>query len=353
MINKNPEQGFKALETENTVEINEHILSGINYLEELLSSEDFLNDYKNTSANKEEKELEKIEKLIQAEANQLLKYKKLLAEEKAFKALQTEKPGEFANINAAKKALRQDWGMLVNQKQQELEQTNETVQINGRDYHYNEAEEMILKELNEKYSNQKQLAQEKIDEAKNTARKELSNLKSSLENNKNNPNFLKALDVWGMSPDSKGARGKEGQGFHAGIAHFFEYRRGKDKLGRFNTAPTLENFVAFSNFLQNIIQNPNQETNPIIKNAVYITDELGQSRLMCHTEQEGLEMFVNAFQKPNDRSRIITAVSPYTDKQFQKDVEKELNPSDVVKLNELGAIRKQKSIDEYSWDSSK
>jgi len=353
MINKNPEQGFHTSETENTEEINEHCLSGIKYLEDLLSSEDFLNDYQTASANKEEKELEKIEKLIQAEANQLLKYKKIIAEEKAFEALQTEKPGEFANVNAAKKALRQDWGKLVNQKQQELEQTNETVQINGHNYPYNEAEEMILKELNENHQTEKEDAQEAINQAKNTAKKEMSDLKLSLENNKNNPDFLKALDVWGMSPDSKGERGKEGKGFHAGIAHFFEYRRGKDKLGRFNTAPTIENFVAFSNFLQSIIQNPNKETNPIIKNAVYITDELGQSRLMCHTEQEGSEMFVNAFQKPNDRLRIITAVSPYKAEQFQKDVEKELNPSTTVKLNELGEIRKQKSFDDYSWDVSR
>lgn len=328
-------------ESQEAVEVSAHAQSGIDYLKDLVDSSDFRADFVLAAQKEPQETIEKAHKQIQAEIQQKLKAKRNTAEQLAF----DEVKDAHADIAAAKKALKKEWGDLVNKVQSEMEANNSPITIDGQEYPYNEAEALVTELV--KNAHQEEIAKLEADlsQAASRAESELDALQSELPERQNDPAFLHALELWGRSPDSKGERGEDGQGFHAGIAHFFEYRRGKSKLGRFNETPTIENFIEFSQNLEKILKDPNPETNPQVKDAVYITDDEGRARLMCQLDG----WMVSAFQRPGEPLRVITAVAPYKENQFKKDVERELNPEKMIKLNELGAKREQKDLKEYSY----
>lgn len=344
----------------------EHAMKGLEYLHALLASETFTAEYilatveralnKHDAGINAQKALKAEQDAIDADIKKRLKDKEGIVEERALQILRADGTVTDTTVMDVKKrlkdlAVRNAWALALTNAKQELEANGADVVSEGRIYPYHTFDAAVSQEVIAAHAErlaQKEATLETLRAQLSTeARLHLENLKNELQTRSHDPLLLNALDVWGMSPDSQGGRGEHGQGFHAGIAHFFEYRRGADKLGRFTTKPTLDHFIEFSNILKSVLENPNPASNAYVTKSVYITDELGQARLMSLiTHGDGL--LVSAFQRPNEPMRVITAVSPYAEKQFEKDVNKELHPKDFTKLNELGKTRQQADLREYS-----
>jgi hypothetical protein len=140
------------------------------------------------------------------------------------------------------------------------------------------------------------------------ATSEIDQIKRDLETRREDPLFLEALDVWGRSPNAAGEIGEDGQGFHSGVIHYFEYRSHPGKTGRYigteQERPSIQGFIDFSTQLKALTETPYPSTNRNIDSSALIADDEGNRRLLLLTNEGFL---IVGFQKANDRMRIITA----------------------------------------------
>lgn len=178
-------------------------------------------------------------------------------------------------------------------------------------------------------------------EIKDGKAKELLSLREDLARRKDDPEFLEALDIWGRSPNSRGERGQDGEGFHAGIVHYFEYRAvGRSKARRLNNSgpPSIQGFIDFSSYLQSLVDRPDPRSNTAIKTSAQVVDEQGQRRLLLLTQGNWL---VVGFQRQGDKMRAITAGAVETLESFQRKINQELvgTPEVDKRLNKLGVQR--------------
>jgi hypothetical protein len=174
----------------------------------------------------------------------------------------------------------------------------------------------------------------------------IAEISAEVDARKEDPIFRNALAVWGRSPNAAGDWGSDQTGFHAGVIHYFEYRRDAAKAGRYSREESpfgVDGFITYSEPLQDTLsQYTTPEALPSIQALTRIQDEAGQERLILFTNptdatKEG-DLIV-AFQRVGEPMLVISAVSR-NKKRYDKYVQDELNPPPgKKKLNDLGAER--------------
>lgn len=186
-------------------------------------------------------------------------------------------------------------------------------------------------------------AQQNLQEAEARQKQVLATLAQELKAHSEDPALLDAMDVWGRSPDARGNRGARGQGLHAGVEHYIEYRDDQGKNGRYKDiepVPSIDGFIQYSNRLKGIVNNPNPAVNPDVQQAALIGDEEGQRRLYALGKTGEL---IVGFQKPGEEAmRVVTVIPGQAEKNFQKAVQDEANNVrlSTSRLNELGEQKK-------------
>ena len=137
----------------------------------------------------------------------------------------------------------------------------------------------------------------------------LNTLKEELKSRQNDPQLLDALSIWGKSPNAKGERGDDGEGFHSGIIHYFEYRAYKDKVGRFHNesegALSIDGFINYSTRLKPLIQTgADLSSMPEVESFARFSDEHNRERLFIMTT----DGTIVAFRSENDDMLKIKTV---------------------------------------------
>jgi hypothetical protein len=177
---------------------------------------------------------------------------------------------------------------------------------------------------------------------------ELSRLTAEFGLRRDDPHLLAALKVWGRSPNAQGEFGG-GDGFNAGIIHFFEYRANLEKNGRYKndqTTVTLDGFIEYSGRIKNLIEDPNPTNNPNIQKSSLIADENGQYRLFVLTKEGQLLV---GFRRHGEIGlpRVITIMPGQDEKRFDKAVSDELTAARPGRLNNLEGKRREMPIGEF------
>lgn len=172
-------------------------------------------------------------------------------------------------------------------------------------------------------------------------RAELSSLREELVLRRGDPELAEALDVWGRSPNYDGSWGVNGQGFNAGVVHYFGYRAAEDtiKVARFREAgpPTIKGFIDISTYLGSLVHK--SEEMLVLKMLSEVGDSGGQKRRFLLTWDNWI---VVAFERPDDKMGVITLIPGQDTRKFQIMVDNErdgIEPPD--RLNKLGAQRTQ------------
>jgi hypothetical protein len=173
------------------------------------------------------------------------------------------------------------------------------------------------------------------------AREELERLRTEFVLRKDDPVLLDVLVNWGRSPNAVGERGSDGQGFNAGVVHYFEYRASAHRRLRYTDQeqPTIQGFIDFTHRIKEMIKNPNPNGNPGVQKSALIGDEEGQERLLLRT-QEGL-LIIGFKHLGESEIKIISVVARETSARFERRIEEELagTPETDKRLNKLGNNR--------------
>lgn len=189
-------------------------------------------------------------------------------------------------------------------------------------------------------------AEEALRELEAVHAQTIAEISAEVDARTDDPTFRDALAVWGRSPNAAGEWGGDNTGFHAGVIHYFEYRRDAAKAGRYSREETpfgVDGFATYSAPLQEALsQYTTPEVVPRIQALTRIQDENGQERLIMFTDptdstKEG-DLIV-AFQRAGEPMLVISAISA-NKKSYDKYVQDELTPPpSKKKLNDLGAVR--------------
>ncbi len=336
-----------SIETEQETEARE----ALKLLTTLVNSIEFETSVATIHVRKYENRVTEIQSKIESEARVKLKEKKALEEQTAVDLLNEEQSDKYPDVISAQRALKGEWPAALKRAQAYLSGMNPALMVEGQLVAYNEAEGKTRAELEEQYREEKADAYAEIDVQRTEIVRQFAALKEELITRASDPELHAALDAWGRSPNAAGEWGEDETGFHAGITHFFDYRRNKEKAGRFygkdgTTKPkhelTLDAFIAFTNELDACIKEPRPEHNPQVQKAALIGDDDGRRRLMVFTKHH---LFLNAFQRPGERMRIITAI-PQDEKSYDKAVDAEVNPKEAKRrLNALSNNRRKLPIE--------
>ena len=209
-----------------------------------------------------------------------------------------------------------------------------------------EFEDMMQVTLTPKYQEEITSAQKNLEEAQARENDKFETLKNEILLKAEDASLLKAMSVWGKSPNSAGEWGSDDKGFHAGVTHYFEYRQNSEKAGRFKREKEkfgTSGFVDYSKNLHQVVVDYNPATNPQVISSAKIVDGTGQERLIALLKgDEGDKTYnlIIAFKRIGEPMRVISVI-PSEQKQFAKAVENELNPKPDAKkkLNDLGPDR--------------
>lgn len=343
----------KGEEMRTEAETNSEVKQALTLLESLVNSIDFETAVATIHVRKYENRVTEIQSTIESTARIKLKDKKALEEQTAVDLLNEDRTEKYPDVISAQRVLKGDWPAALKRAQVYLSEMNPTLMVEGHLVAYNEADGKIRAELEERYREDKAAAYAEIDAQRIEIVQQFEALKEELVTRAADPELHAALDAWGRSPNTAGEWGEDEKGFHAGVTHFFEYRCNKEKAGRFygkdgTTKPkhelTLDAFIAFTKELDACIKEPRPSQNPDVQKSTLIGDDAGQRRLMVFTSHR---LFLNAFQRPGDRMRIITAI-PQDEKSYDKAVEAEVNPKEAKRrLNALGDNRKKLPLEQY------
>jgi len=149
--------------------------------------------------------------------------------------------------------------------------------------------------------------------------------------------LLSALNAWGRSRNALGETGSEQKGFNAGVVHYFEYRTHPRKnIRRFRPADTLnaEGFIAFTKRYEDLINNPNPETNSKIIKARLLEDPKGNRRLYIFTKEKD---FVVSFQRTGEKMKLLSVYMGQDVEMLNRTAEEELKstPQATARFNRL------------------
>lgn len=312
------------------------------YLRDLFVDQKFVADLVEENARASQEALVAAQKKLKSEIDQAIaEYKNKAKEGSASSAMEIAK-GKFAgdpkadlsSAASAAKTLRKEWANILNEAVSKWK-----TDFEGQERTVDEIGEMIRQKKTEDAKESFAGLEAEIASSRERTMESVAALQKELDEKKGTPEFIKAVDVWGASPDSKNERGPDGKGLNAGMAHYFEYRRSKEKSGRFAEGHdmTVDSFIEFSQQLRGFIENPDPKTNPDVQDAKLWKDELGQRRLMAMTKKG---MFISAFQSEGEPMRVITGNQKYDTKRWAKDVSDEADPEKTKgRLNQLGNVR--------------
>ena len=187
------------------------------------------------------------------------------------------------DLNVARKRGK-EWGMAlksVTQVDLSVDGEIQTMTVEEASLYYYDIE------INEREAELQDLNQA-LQSAESENRLLLNSLREDLKSRQNDPQLLDALSIWGKSPNAKGERGDDGEGFHSGIIHYFEYRAYKDKAGRFHNeakdALSIDGFINYSSRLKPLIQTgADLSSMPEVESFARFSDEYNQERLFIMT----------------------------------------------------------------------
>lgn len=318
----------------------------IAYLENLAKSENFRDGFVRESVRAAEENVATRVKEVAAEKDRRVaeysRRAKELAGETALALANQEMGANFADPEEAAKALKKDWSGYLARAMADVR-----LLYNDEEYSLEEISSLIAQEVREEFGPVLQQAEDEVEVVRKNALRDFAAFQQSVDASKDSPDFLRALDVWGVSPDSKDQRGDGGTGFHAGIAHYFQYREDKAKSGRFaeGRPMTIEGFVNFSNELRDLLAEPRPEINERIQESHLFTDNEGGYRLMALTKDG---MFISAIQNAGEAMKVVTGNQKYNEKKWEKDLAAELDPEKTKgRLNQLGVKRREANWEEY------
>jgi hypothetical protein len=206
-------------------------------------------------------------------------------------------------------------------------------------------ETVMLAQPDEEYTPAIVAAERALQEIEMVHTQALQQIAEEVVSRETDVNFRDALSIWGRSPNAAGEWGTDNTGFHAGVIHYFEYRRDKGKAGRYKREETpfgVDGFIAYSEPFTKLLSSSDLAQEPQVQAYTTIHDELGQERLILFTNptdptKEG-DLIV-AFQRASEPMFVISAISANR-KSYDKYVQDELNPPPgKKKLNNLGAER--------------
>lgn len=253
----------------------------------------------------------------------------------------------FSTSDEAKRALREQNPVVRQLALELLMEERPFVRVNGEDVRFDEAETHAFACVRPDFAEELDLLERWSEERELETRKALELLREDAVTMRYHPALMRALETWGYSPNAAGDRGPDGQGFHAGIVHFFEYRiigekdwRFFRKDGRYKPANELSllAFVEFTQNLRRLLEDPDPDVYPDeIEASALIEDDLGQRRLFIFT---CFGECINAFARPAKPLQVIT-IYPMDGKGFLNAVQKELTPPPGEKrLNLLSPQRR-------------
>lgn len=308
-------------------EVSEHQERGINYLRQLLDDQEYLDGHVDVATNEEKKGLASASEKPSKKAKDVIK---ALIEEAARQIL-----GEPDIISAKKRG--KEFGQALRSVEVVSHEGQECSIEKGQSP---ELEELLREAALPEFADEIAAAQQDLDGAREREAAALETIKADFASRQNDPELLAAMDVWGMSPDSDNDWGEDNQGYHAGIVHYFEYRKHLEKAGRYKKEKRefgLQSYIDEAMELKGLLDNPTED-NEDIERVAFIKDDEGQARLMILTTEGNR---VICFQKSGEPMRVVSVIPGGNPKNFEKMVGQELSPSENAKprLNDLGANR--------------
>ena len=216
------------------------------------------------------------------------------------------------DLNIVRGELRGEWGKAL------AAVTEVSIEIAGKTFTkpVAQVEEVLKDRLHGEYEEEYDTLKATYDEDRDQARERLSALSDSIPALSEDTEFSQALDRWGSSPNSEGNRGEDGQGFHAGVVHYFEYRQNSEKAGRFSReAPedfSLNGFVEYTESVAHYVEASDAELEAFegVQGFVRLRDEQGQERLILDSDAG----FVVGFKKAEEDSIKVITVLPNSNK---------------------------------------
>lgn len=116
--------------------------------------------------------------------------------------------------------------------------------------------------------------------------------------------LVEAFDSWGRSPNSRSDRGPDGQGYNAGLIHYFEYRGDTTKNGRFKVEEqpfNVDGFIEYSGRMKGLIDGEGD-----VAARRRFRDSSGQERVVVLAENGDL---VIGFKRADESEpKIISAL---------------------------------------------
>ena len=165
-------------------------------------------------------------------------------------------------------------------------------------------------------------------------RKTLSGLSDDLERRRSDPELIAAFDAWGGCPNHAGDRGIDGQGFNAGVIHYFEYRAFQDKQGRSQEPMTLDGFIKWSKELFDLVKHPDSSK---VQKTARMEDSSGKQALYI-LAKDG--RFIISYFIPGKEPYMVTVIPGQKESEMQRRVDSEISTpvpeKQAKRLNYLG-----------------
>lgn len=230
------------------------------------------------------------------------------------------------------KKLGQEWGTMRKQVLLEVdEETGTTFQERSKQRH---APEVYTQEYHDKES----ILQLEVEHSATSAAESLSILLDEIEQRKQDPAFIEAVNMWANSPNAAGEVGEDGLGFNAGIVHFFEYRGRKGKSDRFARIPeemSVDGFIQFSQRMYSVMQSVVEQSaiDGEVQGAV-LRDSDGAERVFALTNDS--QRVVGFKPVDGDTHRMTTVlIHGQSPKSLEKDIARVMDGNDKGVVNRL------------------
>lgn len=214
--------------------------------------------------------------------------------------------------------------------------------INGTSVNDLYLQRLEAMKLDEEYVSSRKEAEQNLEQAKERELNILRSIYSDLAERHNDTQLLEAFSFWGTSPDSKGYRGPDGNGFNAGLIHYFEYRANAEKNGRYKNETLnfgVDGFIEYTNRIKKEIDNASSE------NSRLFEDSEGRQRMYTLSEQGDLIISFKKVKDPDKKEeepelKIITIIPGQNKKTLDKSTD---NPEERY-LNQLKDGKREVSL---------
>lgn len=159
-----------------------------------------------------------------------------------------------------------------------------------------------LREENQDHYSHYDEALERLKAAREIAAEHLCELLAQIEQHRQESNLCEAFEIWGRSRNLYN-HNNSGDGYHAGVVHYFEYRSDLKKSNRFAKPPTISEFVELSLSFKKLIRPSRLDELNRVKAGLLIEDERGQQRAVIYTTDN---IKVIAFRKSAQPMRLLS-----------------------------------------------